>query len=152
MTSRSNKNAAVMIGIPAADTAEAAMNKYVGDRIRASRISLGYRIDELAAKAGLNPVELGAMEAGLGRARALDLMAIANALDVHLGALFGAPSPKGEVAGRTAPIQGAQPSGEAARIAHAYDLIRDPLKRNMLLTFSELLADGSETVRTDATH
>jgi len=48
--------------------------------------------------------------------------------------------------------QSAQPSGEAARIARAYDLIRDPSRRNMLLALSELLADGSEAARADAAH
>lgn len=152
MTSGINRRSTAMINVPAADTAEAAMNKYVGDRIRALRIGRGYRVDELAAKAGLNPVELGALEAGRGRVLASKLVTIAYALDVHLGALFGARSSKGEVSGRTAPAQGAQPSDEAARIARAYGLIRDPERRNMLLTLSELLANGSEAVRADVTH
>lgn len=152
MTSVINRRSAAMSSVSAADTAEAAMYKCVGDRIRASRINQGYHIDELAAKACLNPIELGAMEAGLGRVPSLKLVAIANALDVHLATLFGARASKGETAGRTAPTQSEQPSGEVARIARAYDLIRDPTRRNMLLTFSELLADESEVARADVTH
>ncbi len=91
------------------------------------------------------------METGLGRVPALELVAIANALGAQLGTLF-APA-REERDGRLDGFsQSAQPSGEAARIARAYDLIRDPSRRNMLLALSELLADGSEAARADAAH
>ena len=129
------------------------MMKFVGDRICASRLKLGFSVHELAERAGIEPIELGAVEAGLGRLPAVKLFAVASALNMRVGSLFDTHAPRRDAApGAAAMDLGVQPTGEAARIARAYERIRDPSKRNMLLTLSELFADGSERSQRDVAH
>ncbi len=129
------------------------MMKFVGNRVCASRLKLGYSVHELAERAGIEPIELGAVEAGLGRLPALKLVALAAALNIRVGSLFDTHAPRRDAAPVAAAMDlGVQPTGEATRIARAYDRIRDPSKRNMLLTLSELLADGAERSQRDVAH
>lgn len=118
------------------------MMSFVGGRIRSLRISFGISAKELAKLVGLHPFEINAMEAGLTRVPARQLVAIAEVLRVRLSVLFGGED---DAFATRAADSGAQPASEATRVARAYERIEDPARRKMLLTLSEMLADGSGT-------
>jgi transcriptional regulator with XRE-family HTH domain len=72
------------------------VDQHIGTQISSKRIELGLSRDQLAARTGIPPQELAAMEAGFLRAAPQALVSLSLALDVGIAHFFaGMPEPDG---------------------------------------------------------
>jgi DNA-binding XRE family transcriptional regulator len=77
-----------------------------GDRLRRARRDAGWTQGELASRAGVSRQLVGAVEAGRHLPRVDAALALASALGVEVGALFGGRPPVVDVVSGRAPIDG----------------------------------------------
>jgi transcriptional regulator with XRE-family HTH domain len=118
----------------------------IGRKIAARRTELGINLALLASKAGLTQRRLQKFENGRASAAASELVALAAALDLPVFALFedvreqevaqeGDPARRHRLGGIASPA-------ETEALLHAYQEIRDPESRRMLVKVIEKLAVG----------
>lgn len=113
-----------------------ALDKRIGQRIRARRLELGLSQESLAEALGLTFQQVQKYENGVNRVAASRLHDIAVALSISVLHFFDDPGGKG-----ASPIDDALATADGARLMTLFSSIRSKRVRRQIVDLAEALAD-----------
>ena len=117
-----------------------ALDKRIGQRIRARRLELGVSQESLAEALGLTFQQVQKYEKGTNRVAASRLHDIAVALSISVLHFFDDPGGKG-----VSPIDDALATPDGARLMTSFASIRSKRVRRQIVELAEALADEATT-------
>lgn len=118
-----------------------AVDRHVGQMIRARRLSIGMSQDDLAKAMGLTSQQIQKYERGVNRISASKLFVAARKLDTPVGALFDGLNADAEGASLLAEFVGFMELDGAAALARAFTAL-SPHQRRQLVGLAEAMNPG----------
>ena len=122
-----------------------AIDKKVGQRVRARRLEIGMSQEKLAELLGVTFQQVQKYEKGANRIAVSRLYDISLALEIHAGRFFDNLSARGAVAeGREDYIDDALSTPEGAELMALFATIKNPRTRRRVLDLIRVIVDDAD--------
>lgn len=125
-----------------------AIDRKVGQRVRARRLEVGMSQEKLAELLGVTFQQVQKYEKGSNRIAVSRLYDISNALEIHAGSFFDNLSARGAVAeGRQDYIDDALSTPDGAELMALFATIKNPKVRRRVLDLVRAVVEDAEGKR-----